>query len=464
MDGTRVLLIDDDLAFRKSTSKLLENDFCIIETAASGEAALTRFAEVRFDAVLCDLVMQGMSGLELLPKLKEIDPRVPIIMVTGHGSIDSAIAAMKVGAADYVTKPFSAEELRMRLMRAVALERQQRELEMLQEALLVHTGFNGMLGKSRAMEDVFTLAKKVSASDITVLVLGETGTGKGLLARALHANSPRAKRPFVSVNCAALTPTLLESELFGHEKGAFTGAIERRIGRFELADHGTIFLDEIGELTPELQTKLLDVVQEKKFERVGGTQTINVDVRLIAATNRNLVERVKSGKFREDLYYRLNVVPITLPPLRTRREDIELLATHFLAQTVGRIGKGKMHFTPAAWRALLEHSWPGNVRELQNTIERAAVLADTNEVSVISFAEAVGTQATTNVSTDKPLKDLLREETERVEKQYLAALLTRFGGSVTRTAEHAGVDRRTIFDKMKQYDLRKEDYKQTWSK
>lgn len=464
MDGTRVLLIDDDLAFRKSTSKLLENDFCIIETAASGEAALTRFAEVRFDAVLCDLVMQGMSGLELLPKLKEIDPRVPIIMVTGHGSIDSAIAAMKVGAADYVTKPFSAEELRMRLMRAVALERQQRELEMLQEALLVHTGFNGMLGKSRAMEDVFTLAKKVSASDITVLVLGETGTGKGLLARALHANSPRAKRPFVSVNCAALTPTLLESELFGHEKGAFTGAIERRIGRFELADHGTIFLDEIGELTPELQTKLLDVVQEKKFERVGGTQTINVDVRLIAATNRNLVERVKSGKFREDLYYRLNVVPITLPPLRTRREDIELLATHFLAQTVGRIGKGKMHFTPAAWRALLEHSWPGNVRELQNTIKRAAVLADTNEVSVISFAEAVGTQATTNVSTDKPLKDLLREETERVEKQYLAALLTRFGGSVTRTAEHAGVDRRTIFDKMKQYDLRKEDYKQTWSK
>lgn len=464
MDGTRVLLIDDDLAFRKSTSKLLENDFCIIETAASGEAALTRFAEIRFDAVLCDLVMQEMSGLELLPKLKEIDPRVPIIMVTGHGSIDSAIAAMKVGAADYVTKPFSAEELRMRLMRAVALERQQRELEMLQEALLVHTGFNGMLGKSRAMEDVFTLAKKVSASDITVLVLGETGTGKGLLARALHANSPRAKRPFVSVNCAALTPTLLESELFGHEKGAFTGAIERRIGRFELADHGTIFLDEIGELTPELQTKLLDVVQEKKFERVGGTQTINVDVRLIAATNRNLVERVKSGKFREDLYYRLNVVPITLPPLRTRREDIELLATHFLAQTVGRIGKGKMRFTPAAWRALLEHSWPGNVRELQNTIERAAVLADTNEVSVISFAEAVGTQATTNISTDKPLKDLLREEIERVEKQYLAALLTRFGGSVTRTAEHAGVDRRTIFDKMKQYDLRKEDYKQTWSK
>ncbi len=459
MDGTRILLVDDDFAFRKSTAKLLENDFCMIETAASGEAALARFAEVRFDAVLCDLVMQGMGGLELLPKLKVIDPRVPIIMVTGHGSIDSAIAAMKAGAADYVTKPFSAEELRMRLMRAVALERQQRELETLQETLLVHKGFSGMLGKSRAMEDVFTLAKKVSSSDITVLILGETGTGKGLLAQALHANSPRAKKPFVSVNCAALTPTLLESELFGHEKGAFTGAVERRIGRFELADHGTIFLDEIGELSPELQTKLLDVVQEKKFERVGGTQTINVDVRLIAATNRNLVERVKSGKFREDLYYRLNVVPITLPPLRTRREDIELLATHFLAHASGRIGKEDMRFTPAAWRALLEHSWPGNVRELQNTIERAAVLADTNEVCAISFAETVGTQAASNISTDKPLKDLLREETERVEKQYLVALLTRFSGSVTRTAEHAGVDRRTIFDKMKQYDLRKEDYK-----
>ena len=459
MSTTRILLVDDDLAFRKSTSKLLENDFCIIETAASGEAALARFAEIRFDAVLCDLVMQGMSGLELLPKLIEIDPHVPVIMVTGHGSIDSAIAAMKAGAVDYVTKPFDSDELRLRLMRAVEQERQRKEFEILQDQLLTRTGFSGMLGRSRAMEDVFALANKVASSDSTVLVLGETGTGKGLLAQAIHANSARAKKPYVSVNCAALTPTLLESELFGHEKGAFTGAIERRIGRFELADSGTLFLDEIGELTPELQTKLLDVVQEKKFERVGGSQTIQVDVRLITATNRNLVERVKAGKFREDLYYRLNVVPISIPPLRARRDDIELLAAHFLSQAGERIGKPEIKFASAAWRKLLEHSWPGNVRELQNAIERAAVLAEGGEVTEILFAEIASTELQTALPTDRPLKDLLKDETERIEKAYLAALLGRFGGSVSKTAEHAGLDRRTIFEKMKQYDLRKEDYK-----
>ncbi len=459
MSTTRILLVDDDLAFRKSTSKLLENDFCMIETAASGEAALQRFQEVRFDAVLCDLVMQEMSGLELLPKLRAIDPRVPIIMVTGHGSIDSAIAAMKAGAADYVTKPFDSDELRMRLMRAVEQEKQRRELELLQDQMLTRTGFSGMLGHSRAMENVFVLAKKVAASDVTVLVLGETGTGKGLLVQAIHANSARAKKPFVSVNCAALTPTLLESELFGHEKGAFTGAIERRIGRFELADQGTLFLDEIGELTPELQTKLLDIVQEKTFERVGGTQTISVDIRLVTATNRNLVEQVKAGKFREDLYYRLNVVPITIPPLRARREDIEVLSAYFLAQAGEKLGKTDMRFTPRAWRSLLEHSWPGNVRELENTIERAAVLTEGNEVVEIELTETTTAHSAAALATDKLLKDLLKEETERVEKQYLAALLSRFGGSVTKTAEQAGVDRRTVFEKMKQYDLRKEDFK-----
>ncbi|MBK8129920.1 MAG: sigma-54-dependent Fis family transcriptional regulator [bacterium] len=270
MSTTRVLLIDDDLAFRKSTAKLLEDAFCVIETSASGEAALARFAEVRFDAVLCDLMMQGMSGLELLPKLREIDPNVPIVMVTGHGSIDSAVAAMKAGAIDYVTKPFNADELRLRMMRAVEYERVRRELVLLQEQFSQTKGLGGMLGRSRAMEAVFTLANKVAASDVTVLILGETGTGKGMLAQVIHAHSARANRPFISVNCAALTPTLLESELFGHEKGAFTGAVERRMGRFELAHGGTLFLDEIGELTPELQTKLLEVVQEKRFERVGG--------------------------------------------------------------------------------------------------------------------------------------------------------------------------------------------------
>lgn len=459
MSTTRVLLIDDDLAFRKSTAKLLEDAFCVIETSASGEAALARFAEVRFDAVLCDLMMQGMSGLELLPKLREIDPNVPIVMVTGHGSIDSAVAAMKAGAIDYVTKPFNADELRLRMMRAVEYERARRELVLLQEQFSQTKGLGGMLGRSRAMEAVFTLANKVAASDVTVLILGETGTGKGMLAQVIHAHSARANRPFVSVNCAALTPTLLESELFGHEKGAFTGAVERRMGRFELAHGGTLFLDEIGELTPELQTKLLEVVQEKRFERVGGSQTIQVDVRLITATNHNLADRVKDGKFREDLYYRLNVVPVTLPPLRARREDLEMLALHFLAEATQRLKRSPLTFSPTAWRTLLEHAWPGNVRELQNTIERAAVLCEGDEIKSLALTEMPAPRSSTPLFLDKPLKDLLREETERIEKQYLAGLLARFAGSVSKTADHAGLDRRTIFDKMKQYDLRKEDYK-----
>lgn len=455
----KILLVDDDLAFRKSTSKLLEDEFGTIETAANGEAALARFAEIRFDGVLCDLVMQGMSGLELLQKLKDIDPRVPIIMVTGHGSIDSAIQAMKAGAIDYVTKPFSADELRLKLRRAIEQERQRTELELLQNSLAASASFHDMLGRSRTMEDVFILARKVAASDVTVLILGETGTGKSLLAQAIHANSPRSRAPFVSVNCAALTPTLLESELFGHEKGAFTGAIERRIGRFELADGGTLFLDEIGELTTELQTKLLDVVQTRKFQRVGGSQTISVDVRLITATNHDLVNQVKSGRFREDLFYRLNVVPITIPPLRVRTEDIELLSVHFLTEVSRRLGKPGMRFGPEAWRTILGHQWPGNIRELQNAIERAAVLSDTDEVSKIEIMQAPMASPIPALTANKPLREVLREETERIERQYLCALLARYSGSVSKTAEHAGIDRRTVFEKMKLYDLKKEDFK-----
>ncbi|MBK6765835.1 MAG: sigma-54-dependent Fis family transcriptional regulator [bacterium] len=455
----RILLVDDDLAFRKSTSKLLESDECIVETAASGEAALARFTEVRFDVVLCDLVMQGLSGLELLPKLREIDSRVPILMITGHGSIDSAIGAMKAGAADYVTKPFNSDELRMRIARVVEHERQRHELATLQEEIASRSTFARMIGRSRAMEDVFHLARKVARTDTTVLILGETGTGKGILAQALHSESKRAKKPYVSVNCAALTPTLLESELFGHEKGAFTGAVERRIGRFELADGGTLFLDEIGELTPELQTKLLNVVQERQFERVGGSQTLSVNVRLITATNHNLAEQVRAGRFREDLYYRLNVVPITLPPLRARREDIELLAADALATASERLGKPGLRFSVAAWRALLEHEWPGNVRELQNTVERAVVLAESNEIERIQFIEVAAISSATPIATDRPLRDLVRDETERVERQYLAALLARYRGNIGKTADHAGIDRRTIFEKLKQFDLHKEDYK-----
>jgi transcriptional regulator with PAS, ATPase and Fis domain len=260
------------------------------------------------------------------------------------------------------------------------------------------------------------------------------------------------------VNCAALTPTLLESELFGHEKGAFTGATERRIGRFELAHKGTLFLDEIGELNAELQTKLLDAVQERKFERVGGSQTLHVDVRLITATNTNLTEAVKSGRFREDLYYRLNVVPITIPPLRSRPEDTEALVMHFLTAARERTRRDVLRVSPTGMRELLEHSWPGNVRELQNTLERAVVLAEGDELEGFEF-EAAAAETDGALPTDRPLKDLLSEENARIEERYLSSLLTRYRGNISKTAEHAGIDRRTVFEKMKQYSLRKEDFK-----
>jgi DNA-binding NtrC family response regulator len=454
----RILVVDNDLAFRKFTARILDDARWEVDGAATGEMALEKFEHASYSAVLSDLVMGGMTGLELLKKLREIDPHVPIVMVTGHGSIDSAVEAMKAGANDYVTKPLIADELRLRLVRVIEHEQERRRLGVLQEELEQVAQLDKMIGPSQAMKDIFSLVRKVAPTDTNVLIRGETGTGKGLLARAIHLSSPRSEGPFVSVNCAALTPTLLESELFGHEKGSFTGATERHMGRFELANHGTLFLDEIAELNAELQTKLLDAVQERKFERVGGSQTVHVDVRLITATNRNLNEAVRAGKFREDLYYRLNVVPITIPPLRSRPEDIEALSLHFLNEAKNRTGRKTKSISPAGMRQLLEYHWPGNVRELQNTIERAVILADGNELNSFEF-ESAPTDADPVLSTDRPLKAVLTDETARIEKAYLHALLTRHRGNVSKTAEIAGIDRRTVFEKMKQYGLKKEDYK-----
>lgn len=459
MKPMRILIVDDDLAFRKSTKKLLENTGWSVETAASPEDALDLLRRTDFDIILSDLVMPGMSGVDLLKRLRREDPEIPLIMITGHGSIDSAVEAMKAGAADYLTKPFNPDELEFRISRALEKQRLDRRARLLEEEMASSAGRLGdMIGHGKEMEKVFRLTRRVAETETNVLILGETGTGKGLLARAIHAHSSRRNEVFVSVSCAALTPTLLESELFGHEKGAFTGATERRKGRFEIANGGTLFLDEIAELSQNLQTKLLDVVQERKFERVGGSETLEVDVRLITATNRNLMEAVREGKFREDLYYRLNVVPITLPPLRSRPEDIEALALHFLKRARENTGSQIKGIAPAAMRMLLDYPWPGNVRELENTIERAVVLAEGEYVEEFEFEKHAAPEETP-VSTERPLKDIIKEQTELVEKQYLKELLRRFGGNVSKSSEHAGIDRRTLFEKMKQYGLRKEDYK-----
>jgi DNA-binding NtrC family response regulator len=330
--------------------------------------------------------------------------------------------------------------------------------------LVNNDSFDSLIARSAAMQEVFRLARRVAETDTHVLILGETGTGKGLLARAIHEHSPRRDKPFVSVNCAALSPTLLESELFGHEKGAFTGALERRKGRFELAEKGTLFLDEIGDLNLDLQTKLLHVVESRRFERVGGTQTLKADVRLISATNSSLADAVRANRFREDLYYRLNVVPITVPPLRERMEDIPVLAEHFLKNTGQRAGNDNLAMTPEAMESLSNYSWPGNVRELENTIERAVILAEGNVIENFVFEfhpqKPVLHLVGSGISIDRPLKDIVHEQTERIEKEYLSALLAYYQGSVSKTAEHAQIDRRTLFEKMREYGLRKEDFKE----
>ena len=369
-----ILVVDDEKNYLLVLKELLAEEGYEVLTAQSGGSALTILQETDLDLVLTDMKMPGMSGLELLEKFKQKDPQLPVVMMTAFGTVEKAVEAMKKGAFDYISKPFDNETLKKTVAKALNLWRIIKENRFLSQELKSKFGPSDLIGNSAPIQQVRDLIQKVAVTKATVLVTGESGTGKELVARAIHSHSPRRDKPLISVNCSALAETLLESELFGHERGAFTGATSQRKGRFETADGGTLFLDEVGEMAPSVQVTLLRVLQNREFERVGGNKTIKVDVRLIAASNRDLKEEIPRGTFREDLYYRLNVVHIEVPPLRDRRGDLPLLIRYFLERFSKELNKETPTLSPEAMELVMDYSWPGNIRELENMLERAVIL------------------------------------------------------------------------------------------
>jgi len=447
MQRERILIVDDEANARTALAELLRDEGYAVETAADGFKALPKLEEFAPDVVVTDLKMPGLSGLELLQKVRERDAECVVIVMTAFGAVESAVQAMRQGAADYLTKPVNVEELSLVLKREVERKRLRAEAGQLRERLSEKHRINNIIGASPAMQQVFDAVLQVAPSRASVLIAGESGTGKELIAAAIHEHSPRAKKPFVKLHCAALAESLLESELFGHERGSFTGAVGRREGRFEQADGGTLFLDEIGEISPAIQVKLLRFLQEHEFERVGGNQTIKVDVRVITATNRNLLQRVKDGQFREDLYYRLNVVNVEMPPLRARPSDIPLLASHFLAKYARENGKQLDGFTDEALAQLANYEWPGNVRELENAIERAVVVSKKPRIGVEDFAAAIAT------AQKRPdgMPAIPGAKMDDLERYAILKTLEHTGGSTSRAAEILGISPRTIQYRLQQY-------------
>jgi two-component system NtrC family response regulator len=450
MDSLRILVVDDEPGQRELIGGFLKKQGHEVLLAGGGAEALARAREMRVDLVISDFKMPGMSGLELLRAVKAVNPEIPFLLVTAYGTVDTAVQAMKEGAADYLTKPLDLEELLLRIERVSEQLRLRSAVRDLQAHLVERHRLEGIVGESGRMQEVLALVRQVAPSDATVLIRGESGTGKELIARAIHFNSPRAAGPLVTLNCAALPEQLLESELFGHERGAFTGAVAQRKGRFELADTGSIFLDEIGDLTPALQVKLLRVLQERQFERLGGTRTLTVNVRILAATHRDLEGALKTGAFREDLYYRLNVVTIQIPPLRERREDIPPLLDHFLRKFAEKNRRKVAGLTAAARDALLRYEYPGNVRELENIVERAVLLSRGEVIDLEDLPVALrpGERGTARPEAGR-LPDLLAG----IERQAIRAALERHGGVQTQAAAELGISERVLRYKMRKYGL-----------
>jgi two-component system NtrC family response regulator len=418
--------------------------------AGSGSESLARLRDTRADLVLSDFKMPGMSGLELLRAVKAVNPEIPFILVTAYGTVETAVQVMKEGAADYLTKPLDLDELLLRIGRVSQQARLQGAVRDLRAQLVERHRLEGIIGESGRMQEVLGLVKQVAPSDATVLIRGESGTGKELIARAIHFNSLRAAGPLITLNCAALPEQLLESELFGHEKGAFTGAVAQRKGRFELADGGSIFLDEIGDLSAALQVKLLRVLQERQFERLGGTRTLTVDVRILAATHRDLEQAMRDGGFREDLYYRLNVVTIQIPPLRERREDIPLLLDHFLGKFSRKNRREVTGLTAAARDVLLRYDYPGNVRELENLVERAVLLCRGRVIDLEALPVSLRPGERSPAEPEpRHLPDLVAS----IERQAIRAALERHGGVQTQAAQELGISERVLRYKMKKYGL-----------
>lgn len=397
----RILVIDDEEPIRELLKDFLESKGFEVSIAGDGESGLNLLKVEKFDLFLLDLMMPGISGLDVLREAASQNISAVSIVITAHATVQTAVEAMKLGAFDYITKPFNLEELFLAIKRALDVSKLQEENTRLKKELKRKFGYKKIVGNSARIQNVIKFIEKIADTDSTVLVTGESGTGKELVAKTIHYNSLRSKKPFVPLNCAAIPKDILESELFGHEKGAFTGAVSTRIGRFEMANNGTLFLDEIGELAPALQVKLLRVLQEKEFERVGGIKTIKVDVRILAATNRDLEKAVSEGKFREDLYYRLNVIPLHLPPLRKMKEDIPLLLEHFIADIARRKKKQLPRISERAMQCMINYKWPGNVRELENLVERMLILKEGEEITPDDLPERVVDKRLVQTSTVK---------------------------------------------------------------
>ena len=448
-ERTRLLVVDDEEIVRESLSSWLREDGYRVDVASDGPSAIDKVKTDHWSILLVDLKMPGMDGLQVLEQVRRLQPDAAVVIMTAYATVNTAVTAIKLGAADYLVKPFDPEEMSLMIQKIVAQQALIRETTLLRKVIKREFRFRDLVSKSPAMQAVFKLARAASHSQSTVLVLGDSGTGKEVLARAIHGDSGRGDRPFVAVSCAALPDSLLESELFGHEKGAFTGAVSRRKGTFEAADGGTLFLDEIGDISPKLQLDLLRVLEDRRFARVGGTEVVTVDVRIIAATNRDLEKEVREGRFREDLYYRLNVIPIRLVPLRDRREDIPLLVETLLERLNAEQGRKIDGVSVEAMAELVNHDWPGNIRELRNVLERAMVVA----TGTVLQAGDLGL-ARPGVELDKvgPLS------LEEVERRHIANVLKHTDGNVSQTARLLGIDRVTLYNKIRKYDIKRPNH------
>ena len=457
MKSHRILVVDDDADIRETMVTLLSMNDYTVTAVADGTSAMEKVSGEKFDIVLTDLMLPKMNGIDLIKNLKGIDPDLQCIVITGYATVSTAVDAMKAGAYDYLMKPFNVSEVLMLLKRVIQFQDLQVENTQLKKTLNHRYSFDNLIGSSEGIHMVCSLIEKVAETDSTILILGESGTGKELVARTIHYNSHRKHKTMIPINCGAIPETLLESELFGHEKGAFTGASSTRIGRFELADGGTIFLDEIGDMSPTLQVKLLRVLQQREFERVGGVRTIKVDVRIIAATNIDLEDAVQEGKFREDLYYRLNVIPIVVPPLRERTDDIPLLIDYFLTHFIKTKKKDIKGFSPAAMEILMSYPWPGNIRELENLIERLVILKGEGTIGVEDLPKKfVSHTFSKNGVLHITLPDAginLKDVVEEFENNLILQAMQKAQGIKNKAAQLLALNRTTLVEKLKKKKL-----------
>jgi two-component system, NtrC family, response regulator AtoC len=446
-----MLIVDDEIDARELMQELFESKGYLSDTAKHGLDALNKIRESEPDIIISDIRMPEMDGMQLLEILSKNYSHIPVMMVTAHGTIETAVEAMKMGAKDYILKPLSLDEVLIKVENIALMRNLVRENEYLRKKLESRFDFKNIIGKSDKITRLFKMIKDIAPTNTTVLVQGENGTGKELIANAIHFNSPNVKKPFIKLNCGVLAESLLESELFGHVKGAFTGAIKDKIGRFELANGGTLFLDEIGDITPNMQVKLLRVLQEGEFERVGGIETLKVDVRIVAATNKNLEEEIKNQNFRQDLYYRLNVIPVHVPSLRERQDDVKLLVEHFLSKFNAIYNKNITELNDNIMRVLEDYEWPGNIRELENVLERAVVLNKSNKLTMEDFPDKIANRQKTTIEFSED--DGLSSAVDDYERTLIISELEKNNGNKFQTALKLKINRSTFMSKLKKYEI-----------